>query len=64
MNEKLSGVFGVLRLLEERKAVVEARVTELRIQLGFYEKELETLRPAARELGKSILPIEEVYDEG
>lgn len=58
MDEQLNGAFGVLRLLEERKAVVAAQAAELRTRLGYLEKELETLIPAERELRKSILPIE------
>ena len=58
MTSELSGAFGALRLLTERKAVVAAQAAELRTHLQFLEKELETLIPAARELGKSIIPLE------
>lgn len=64
MDENLSGAFGVLRLLTERKAVVEAQAAALRVELKYLEAELETLRPAERELRRSIVPLEEAEDGG
>lgn len=59
MDERVSGAFGVLRLLEERKAVVEAQVADMQWRIEYLEMELGTLRVAERELRKSLLPEEE-----
>ena len=58
-------VMAVLELLEERQDVVEDQCADLRLHLGFLEKELGTLRPAARALRafvNSELGIEEEDD--
>lgn len=50
MDEKVSGAFGVLRLLEERKTVGEAQIADLRLRLKYLEPELGTLRVAEVDL--------------